>query len=89
MTNSLLSHTRHLQHGIHHSGSVEHSLVRLRNAYPNANDTITLFSNQMQVSMHKVVVTAIDIMADYTEICQNDDCGDDNLMHAHLHSKRK
>ena len=29
------------------------------------------------------------IMADFTKICHNDVCGDDNLMHAHLHLKRK
>ena len=28
-------------------------------------------------------------MADFKEICHNDDCGDDNLMHAHLHFKKK
>ena len=27
-------------------------------------------------------------MADFTEICHDDDCGDDNLMHAYLHLKR-
>ena len=62
--------------------------MRLRNAYANANDTITLNSIQMQMSMHQVIVTAIVIMAD-DKICHDNDSGDDNLMHAHLHLNRK
>ena len=34
-------------------------------AYANANDAITLFAIQMQMSMHYVIVTAIVIMADF------------------------
>ena len=64
-------------------------LVSLRNPYANANYTITLFSIQMQMKMHYVIVTAIVIMADYDKICHDNDCADNNLMHAHLHLNRK
>ena len=43
------------------------------------NDTITLFSIQMLVSMQIVIVTAIVIMAAYDKICHDNNCGDDNL----------
>ena len=46
-------------------------MVRLRNAYANLNDTITLFSIQMQMSMHLVIVTAIVNMADFIIIYHN------------------
>ena len=65
-------------------------MVRLQNAYANANDTITLFSFQMQMSMHQVIVTKIVIMTDFRKlICHDNNRGDDNLMHAPLHLNRK
>ena len=78
----LLPHSEQFLHQSHRL------IVRLRNAYANANDTITLNSIQMQMSMHQVIVTAIVIMAD-DKICHDNDSGDDNLMHAHLHLNRK
>ena len=59
-------------------------MVRLWNEYANTNDTITLFSIQMQMSIHQVIVTTIIIMADFMEICHDNDFADHNLMHAHL-----
>ena len=64
-------------------------MVSLRNSYAKANNTITLFSIQMLISMHQVIVTAIVIMADFVIICLDNDCGDDKLMYAHLHLNRK
>ena len=41
-------------------------MVTLRNSYANAVDTITLFSIQMHMSMHLVILNAIImIMADF------------------------
>ena len=53
------------------------------NANAKANDSIKLFSIQMQMSMHYVIVTAIVIMADHDKICHDNDSGDN--MHAYLH----
>ena len=64
-------------------------MVSLRNSNAYANDSIMLFSIQMQMSMHKAIVTAIVIMTDYDKICHDNDCGDDNLMHAHFHLNNK
>ena len=41
------------------------------------------------MSVYLVIVTEIVIMADFMEICHDDDFGANNLMHAHLHLKRK
>ena len=64
-------------------------MVSLRNSYAKANDMITLFSIQMQMSINWVIVTAIVIMADTIIICHDLDCGDNTLMHAHLHLNEK
>ena len=56
-------------------------MVRLRNAYANANIKHALSFRRR--------VTVIVIMAEFMKICNDDDCGDENLMHAHLHLKRK
>ena len=64
-------------------------MVRLRNAYANANDTMTLFSFLMQMSTHYVIVTTKVNMTDFRKIYHDNNCGDDNLMHAHLHLTRK
>ena len=63
--------------------------MNLRNLCVNTNNTITLFSIQMQMSMHELIVTAIVIVAYFIIICNDNDCGDNNLMHAHLHLNRK
>ena len=65
------------------------TMVRLQNGYTNANDTITLFSIQMHMSMHDVVVTGIVIMTDLIKVYHDNNCGEDYLMHAHLHLNRK
>ena len=51
--------------------SLTGTMVRLQNAYANANDTIKLFSIQMQMSMHLVIVITIVIMTDYRKICHD------------------
>ena len=58
-------------------------LVRLRNSYANVNNTIKLFSIQIQMSMHWAFVATIVIMAAYDKICHDDNSGDD------LHLNRK
>ena len=64
-------------------------MVRLQIAYANVNDRITLFSIQIQMTMHYVIVTAIVIMADYDLIWHDNYSGYENLIHAHLHLNRK
>ena len=55
-------------------------MVSLRNSYANSYDIITLFSIQMQMSMHLFILTAIIIMIDYVKICYDNECGEDNLV---------